>query len=67
MKNLFIYFTLLVMTTLGMWVSFTWNIPVDNQIGMFVISCLCLSLLFMVMVEDIKNFVNRKNPKPQKF
>jgi len=32
MKNLFPYLTLISMSVFGIWVSFTWNIPVDNQI-----------------------------------
>ena len=67
MKNLFIYFALLGMTSFGMWVSFTWNIPVDNQIGMFFLSCMCLGLCFLVLFEDIKNHIKSKKLKPQKF
>jgi hypothetical protein len=55
------------MTTLGMWIAFTWNIPVDNQIGMFILSCLCLSLMSLVAFEDIKELVKSRKLKPQKF
>lgn len=65
MKNLFTYLTLVGMTIFGMWVAFTWNIPVDNQIGMFFVSCMCLGLLCMVVVYDIYNFIKSKL-KPQK-
>lgn len=67
MKNLFIYFGLLGMTTLGMWMSLTWDIPVDNQIGVFFLSCMCLGLFFMVLFEDIKNYFKSKKLKPQRF
>ncbi len=67
MKNLHVYLTLSVMTTLGMWIAFTWNIPVDNQIGMFILSCLCLSLMSLVAFEDIKELVKSRKLKPQKF
>ena len=67
MKNLFIYFGLLGMTTFGMWMSLTWDIPVDNQIGVFFLSCMCLGLFFMVLFEDIKNYFKSKKLKPQRF
>lgn len=66
MKNLFPYITLISMSVFGLWVSFTWNIPVDNQIGMFVLSVLCFSLFLMVLVHDIKDFIKSKT-KPQRF
>lgn len=67
MKNLFIYFALLGMTSFGMWVSLTWDIPVDNQIGMFFLSCMCLGLCFLVLFEDIRNYIKSKKLKPQKY
>lgn len=67
MKNLHVYLTLSTMTVFGMWIAFTWNIPVDNQIGMFILSCLCLSLLSLVVIEDIRNYIKSKKLKPQTF
>jgi predicted small integral membrane protein len=67
MKNLFIYFSLLGMTFFGMWSSLTWDIPVDNQMFMFVLSCMCLGLFFLVLIEDIRNYFKSKKLKPQKF
>ena len=67
MKNLFIYFSLLGMTAFGMWVSLTWNIPVDNQIAMFFLSCMCLGLCFLVLIEDIRNYFKSKKLKPQRM
>ena len=52
MKNLIPYLTLISMSVFGIWVSFTWNIPVDNQIGMFFLSCMCIGLFFMVLRQN---------------
>ncbi len=66
MKKLFPYLTLISMSVFGIWVSFTWNIPVDNQIGMFFLSCMCIGLFFMVLVHDIRYYIKSKT-KPQRF
>ena len=60
MKNLFIYFSLLGMTFFGMWSSLTWDIPVDNQMFMFV-----LSLKRIGVSGLIPNHLPRKRPQPR--
>ena len=44
----------------GFSVSLTWDIPVDNQIGMFILTCLMLTLLVSLIVYDIKEYLKKK-------
>ena len=67
MKKLFPYLSLLGMFVFGMRVSLYWNIPVDNQIGMFVFSCMCLGLVVLVLIEDIKKYFKQKRNRPVEF
>lgn len=67
MKNLFNYFSILGMFFFSFWVSLTWNIPVDNQIAMFFLSCMCLGMFFLILFHDVKHYIKNKKLKPQKF
>lgn len=51
-----------------MWVALTWDIPVDNQMGMFLFSCMGIGMFFIILFEDIKNYIkSKKKPQPQRF
>lgn len=65
MKKLFPYIAIIGFIVYSMWAAFTWDIPVDNQIGMFLFSCLGVGMLFLCLYEDIKNYI--KSNKPQRF
>jgi len=67
MKNLFPYLTLLTMTAFGVRVSLYWDIPVDNQIGMFLLSCMCFGLVLILLFEDIKGYIKQRRNKPTTF
>jgi len=67
MKKLFPYITIITLVTLSMWIAFTWNIPVDNQIGMFLFSCVGVGMFFIILFEDIQNYFKKKKPQPQRF
>ena len=67
MKKFFPYIVIIGFVIYSMWVSFTWNIPVDNQIAMFFLSCMGVSMFFLMLFEDIKNYIKSKKLKPQKF
>jgi hypothetical protein len=59
MKNLFMYLTFVSLTIFGFWVSFTWDIPVDNQLGMLFFSCMCLGCLILMIGYDIKEMIKK--------
>lgn len=67
MKNLSMYITIIAFVTFSMWVAFTWDIPVDNQIGMFLFSCVGVGMFFIILFEDIKNYIKSKKTQPQRF
>ena len=67
MKKFFPYIVIIGFVIYFMWVSFTWNIPVDNQIGMFLLSCMGIKMFFIMLYVDIKNYIKSKKLKPQKF
>jgi hypothetical protein len=60
MKNLMIYLLLTFVVGFGFQVSLTWDIPVDNQIGMFILTCFMLTLLITMIVFDIKEHLKNK-------
>ncbi len=53
------YLTFVSMTIFGFWVAFTWNIPVDNQLGMLFFSCMCLGCLMIMISYDIKQTIKK--------
>ena len=67
MKKLFPYIAIIGFIVYSMWVALTWDIPVDNQIGMFFISCMCIGMFFIILFEDIRNYFKKKKPQPQRF
>ena len=67
MKKFFPYIVIIGFVIYFMWVSFTWNIPVDNQIGMFLLSCMGIKMFFIMLYVDIKNYIKSKKLKPQRF
>jgi len=67
MKKLIPYVVLVLMTIYSLWVSFTWDIPVDNQIVMFVLSCLSFGFLLLMIFDDIRYYIKSKKSKPQTF
>jgi len=60
MKNVMFYLILTFVVGFGFSVSLTWDIPVDNQIGMFIFTCLMLTLLVSSIVYDIKEYLKKK-------
>ena len=68
MKKLFPYIGIIGFIVYTMWVAFTWDIPVDNQMGMFLFSCMGIGMFFIILFEDIKNYIkSKKKPQPQRF
>lgn len=67
MKKLFPYIAIIGFVVYSMWAAFTWNIPVDNQIGMFFLSCMGIGMFFLCLYEDIKNYIKSKKVQPQRF
>ena len=67
MKKLFPYIAIIGFIVYSMWVSLTWDIPVDNQMGMFLFSCMGIGMFFMILFEDIRNYFKKKKPQPQRF
>ena len=67
MKSVYYYIVLLAFTVYSLWVAFTWDIPVNNQIGMFFMGCLSISLTFLLIYEDIKGYVKKRKNRPQTF
>jgi len=69
MKKLIPYVVLVLMTIYSSWVSFTWDIPIDNQIGMFILSCLSFMSLLLMVFDDVRYYINikSKKSKPQTF
>ena len=60
MKNVMFYLIPTFVVGFGFSVSLTWDIPVDNQIGMFILTCLMLTLLVSLIVYDIKEYLKKK-------
>ena len=60
------YLTFVSMTIFGLWVSLTWDIPVDNQIAMFILSCMCVCIILFMLIYDIRTHIKGKM-KPQRF
>ncbi len=67
MKKLFPYIAIIGFIVYSMWVSLTWDIPVDNQMGMFLFSCMGIGMFFIILFEDIRNYFKKKKPQPQRF
>ena len=67
MKKLFPYIAIIGFIVYSMWVSLTWDIPVDNQMGMFLFSCMGIGMFFIILFEDIQNYFKKKKPQPQRF
>ena len=67
MKKLFPYIAIIGFIVYSMWVSLTWDIPVDNQLGMFLFSCMGIGMFFIILFEDIRNYFKKKKPQPQRF
>ena len=67
MKNLSIYLTFIVTTIFCVYCSLVMDIPTDNQIAMFFFGSLSFSLLLMVFVHDVRNYIKNRKLKPQKF
>lgn len=67
MTKLFPYLCIAGLAAFSLNVSFTWDIPVDNQIAMFVFSCVCIGLFFLVLVEDVRKYIKSKRQRPQTF
>ena len=55
-----LYLLLTFVVGFGFWVSLTWDIPVDNQIGMFIFTCIMLTLLISSIVYDIREHLKNK-------
>jgi tetrahydromethanopterin S-methyltransferase subunit E len=60
MKNILFYLTISFVVYLGFWISLTWDIPVDNQIGTFFFTCMLLLLLITMIVYDIRQRFKKK-------
>jgi hypothetical protein len=60
MKELFFYLMLISSIIFGFYISFTWDIPVDNQIGTFLMTCLLLVVLMFSIVNDTYQLIKRK-------
>ena len=54
MKSTFYYITFIAFTIFAFWVAFTWDIPVNNQMGMAFMGIMCFSLLVLLIIEDVK-------------
>ena len=67
MKKLFPYIAIIGFIVYSMWVSLTWDIPVDNQMGMFLFSCMGIGMFFIILFEDIRNYFKKNKPQPQRF
>ena len=67
MKSLSSYIVLIAFTVLSLWVAFTWNIPVDNQIAMAFMGVASFSLFIMLVIYDIKEYVKNQKNRPQTF
>jgi len=67
MKTLSSYIVLIAFTVLSLWVAFTWDIPVNNQMGMAFMGLLSVSLIVMLLIYDIKEFVKNQKNRPQSF
>lgn len=67
MKKLFPYIAIIGFIVYSMWVSLTWNIPVDNQIGMFLFSCMGIGMFFIILFEDIRKYFKNRKTQPQRF
>jgi len=67
MKKLFPYIAIIGFIVYSMWAAFTWDIPVDNQMGMFFFSCMGIGMFFIILFEDIRNYFKKKKPQPQRF
>lgn len=47
-------YSLSVFTILfGIWVSLFWDIPVDNQIAVFILTCLMFGVLILLVSYDV--------------
>ena len=42
------------------WVSFSWDIPTDNQIGVFFLGVFMVFVLFYHFVTDIRELIKEK-------
>ena len=67
MKSAFYYIVFIAFSILSFWAAFTWDIPVNNQMGMAFMGLLSVSLIVMLLIYDIKEFVKNKKNKPQSF
>jgi hypothetical protein len=60
MKNLPMYLTLGLFIGVGFWGSFNFNIPVDNQMVLFLFTSVIFVLLIILMISDIKEYIRKK-------
>jgi hypothetical protein len=67
MNNLSIYLTFIVITFFSVYGAFTMDIPTDNQIGMLFFGSMSFSVLIMVFVYDVRQYIKERKLKPQKF
>ena len=67
MKSLSYYIVLIAFSVFAFWVAFTWDIPVNNQMGMAFMGVMAFALLLMLAFYDIREYVKNRKNRPQTF
>lgn len=67
MKSIPHIVSLFLMSSFAMYVAFTWDIPVDNQIAMAFIGFATLVLGILLLFHELRDYIKVRKNKPQSF